>query len=241
MVPVGPHAGANESAELTATFPHASVPVAVPVAEGAVDEPHSTVTLAGQAMLGLVVSTIVIVWLHDAEWPQPSMTVQVRVMTPVFPQAAANASLLETVTLPHASLPVAEPVVAGVVGSPHSTVTLAGQLIVGFVVSTMVIVCTHVAVWLQASVAVQVRVITPVFPQPGANESALLIVTLPQVSDPVAVPVAAGDVDEPHSTVASSGHWIVGTVVSTIVMTWVQLEVWLQASVAVHVRVMTAE
>jgi len=70
----------------------------------------------------------------------------------------------------------------------------------------------------QASVAVHVRVITPVLPQAGAKESLEVIVTLPHVSLPVAVPVDAGLVSPPHSTVASPGQDMLGFVVSTIVI-----------------------
>ena len=45
-----------------------------------------------------------------------------------------------------------------------------------------------------------------------------VIVTFPQPSVAVAIPVAAGEVSAPHSTVASAGHVITGCVVSTTVI-----------------------
>jgi hypothetical protein len=53
---------------------------------------------------------------------------------------------------------VAVPVAAGNVEAPQATVTLAGQVITGGVVSTTVIVWAHEAALPQESVAVQVRV-----------------------------------------------------------------------------------
>ena len=69
-----------------------------------------------------------------------------------------------------------------------------------------------------ASVAVQVRVIVSVLPQPGTELSLKVIATVPQMSEPVAMPVADGSVDIPHSTVASAGQLILGGVVSTTLM-----------------------
>ena len=65
---------------------------------------------------------------------------------PVLPQAAANVSVWLMVVLPHVSLAVASPVAAGVVSLPHWTVVLAGQVIVGGVVSTVVMVWVQVLV-----------------------------------------------------------------------------------------------
>ena len=61
MVPVFPHAGVKLSLKVMATVPHPSDPVAIPVAAGAVDIPHSTVASAGQVILGGVVSTTVMI------------------------------------------------------------------------------------------------------------------------------------------------------------------------------------
>src|SRR6266850_554597 len=135
-------------------------------------------------------------------------------MTPVLPQPGAKASVWLIVTAPHVSLPVAWPVPAGLESPVHSTVLSDGTTRLGLVVSTTVIFCAALVALLQASVAVQVRVITPVLPQPGANESIWLIVTAPQVSLPVAWPVPAGLVSPVHSTVLSDGTVRLGLVVS---------------------------
>jgi hypothetical protein len=58
---------------------HASVAVGVPVLAGNVLAEQSTVTLAGQVMDGEPVSTIVINWVQELEFPQSSMAVKVLV------------------------------------------------------------------------------------------------------------------------------------------------------------------
>src|SRR3989441_5947564 len=113
---------------------------------------------------------------------------------------------------------------------------LAGQVIDGLVVSTTVMVWSQVAKLPQLSVAFQVRVMTPVLPQPGAKASVWLMATLPQVSLPVAVPVAMGSVETVHSTVVLAGQVIDGLVVSTTVMVCTRFVVLPESSVAVQVR-----
>src|SRR5207247_11102624 len=111
------------------------------------------------------------------------------------------------------------------------------SLIVGAVVSTMVMVCVDWAVLPHASVAVHVRTNEPVLPHWPLNGPSLwVIVTVPQVSPPVAVPVALGAVEPLHSTMASGTSLIVGAVVSTMVMVCVDWAVLPHASSAVHGR-----
>ncbi len=76
---------------------------------------------------GAVVSTMVISCTQLAI-PQVPVAVHVRVITPVLPQAAANASLKLTLTpVPFA---VAVPVFEGAVELPHSTDTSGGQNVI---------------------------------------------------------------------------------------------------------------
>src|SRR5437773_12222230 len=92
-------------------------------------------------------------------------------------------------------------------------------MLVGAVVSTVVMVCVDWAVLPQASVAIQVRTNEPVLPHWWLiGPSLRVIVTVPHVSLPVAVPVALGAVEPVHSTMASGTALIVGAVVSTMVM-----------------------
>src|SRR5436190_2153704 len=157
---------------------------------------------------------------------------------PVLPHwPLIGPSLCVIVTVPHVSLPVAVPVALGAVEPLHSTMASGTSLIVGTVVSTMVIACVEWAVLPQASVAVHVRIKLPVLPHwPLIGPSLCVIETVPQVSLPVAVPVALGSVEPLHSTMASGTSLIVGAVVSTMVMVCVDWAVLPQASVAVQVR-----
>jgi len=153
-------------------------------------------------------------------FPHSSVAVQVRVIVSVLPQLAAEASLKVIATVPQVSAPVAVPVAAGSVGSVHSTVASAGKVNDGGVVSTTVIVWSKDVAFPHASVAVQVRVIVSVLPQLAADTSLKVIATVPQVSAPVAEPVAAGSVGSVHSTVTSAGNVNEGGVVSTTVIIW---------------------
>src|SRR6266542_3843378 len=141
------------------------------------------------------------------------------------------------VTLPQVSLAVGLPVALGAVEPLHWTMASGTSLIVGGVVSTMVMVCVDCAVLPQASVAVQVRMNEPVLPHWLVCALSLwVMVTLPQVSLAVGLPVALGAVEPVHSTMASGTSLIVGGVVSTMVMVCVDCAVLPQASVAVQVR-----
>jgi hypothetical protein len=201
----------------TEALPHESDAVTVAAAG---TEPHSTVVSAGTPLsVGAVVSTTVMTWSPLVLLPQSSVAVQVRVMVFVLPQAATSLSLDVIVTLPQASLPVALPVAAGLVSPVHSTVASAGTVKLGAVVSTTVITWSPLVLLPQSSVAVHVRVIVFVLPQAATSLSLDVIVTLPQASLPVALPVEAGLVSSVHSTVASAGTLRLGAVVSTTVMT----------------------
>ncbi len=90
-------------------------------------------------------------------------------------------------------------------------------MIIGGVVSTVRTVCTHEDEFPAASVAVQVRVIVIVPPQPGTLTSVKLTVGIEQLSTAVALPVAAGLVLAGHSRTTSAGHVIAGAVASTTV------------------------
>ena len=126
---------------------------------------------AGIVIEGGVVSTTVITCVAELAFPQASVAVHVLVITLVLPQFGTTVSLCVIVTLPQLSVPVATPVAEEVVLLPHSTLAFAGVTIVGGVVSTTVIVCSPLTEFPQESVAVQVLLMMPVFPQPGVNWS----------------------------------------------------------------------
>src|SRR5438876_12113771 len=111
------------------------------------------------------------------------------------------------------------------------------------------VVSLNVMVWIwlsllpQASVTVQVRVITlSTWLEQAPLVSLSLCVTVPllQVSVPVGAPVAAGLVSPGHSTVAPAGKFTkLGAAVSLSVMVWARLALLPQASVTVQARVIT--
>src|SRR5437867_2455123 len=132
---------------------------------------HSRTTFGGTVSAGLRVSRTVIVWAQFVLLPQASVAVQVRAITLVPAQLVVTASLYLTVTALQLSWAVAAPVLFVLVSAGHSSTTLAGQVIVGLVVSRTVIVWTQLTLLPQASVAVQVRAMTFVAPQPLVTES----------------------------------------------------------------------
>lgn len=90
----------------------------------------------------------------------------------------------------------------------------------------------------QASVANQVLVNTSGH-VPEVPESVNVITGVPsQLSVAVAVPVVAGNVLEPHSTVIFAGHVMIGMVLSNIVMDWAHVAELPQLSVALYVLTM---
>src|SRR2546427_10091199 len=100
---------------------------------------HSMVLSAAQAIVGGVLSSTVMVWLHEAELPHSSVAVQVRlvaylILPPGVPQLPAMAvSAWVSATVPHGSVGAGS-TNSGVAG--HSMVLSAAQAIVGGVLST---------------------------------------------------------------------------------------------------------
>jgi hypothetical protein len=73
-------------------------------------------------------------------FPQASVAVHLRAMVRVAPQALVTLSVKPTVALPQVSLAVADPVAAGAVLLPHSTIKLGGTETAGALVSCTVMV-----------------------------------------------------------------------------------------------------
>src|SRR5205809_7824097 len=109
---------------------------------------------------------------------------------------------------------------------------------VGGVVSTKMMCWTQVAVLPHPSVALHVRSIpgTPVQPAAVAPSANVIATGAAQLSVAVAEPVLDGSVEAPHWSWRSGGQLIVGAVVSTNVMCWMQVAVLPHPSVAVQVR-----
>ena len=114
------------------------------------------------------------------------------------------------------SVAVAEPVADGADDEPHSTVRLAGQVMVGGVVSLTLINCTQLSALPVQSVALKVRVIrlSPVQEFPVTTSVKVIAGLGSQTSVAVAVPVADGADDAPHSIVRFAGQVMVGGVTS---------------------------
>ena len=204
---------------------HAGVPV------------HSMDEGPGSPLItGGVVSSTLNVCVATVVLPHASVAVQVLVIVYSFGQLpGVVASLEERVAAPQLSVAV------GVVhvGVPeHSIDTGAGNaLITGGVVSSILKVCVATAVFPQASVAVQVRVMEYLFVQlPGVVTSADVRDGVPQLS--VAVGVLHVGVPVHSIDIGPGNPLITGGVVSSTVNTCDATAVFPQASVAVHVRVM---
>src|SRR6185436_1535902 len=109
--------------------------------------PHSMLRVLAQATSGGVVSRMVMVWLHEAEFWQASTTFQVRVALNVLPQKPSRLVMVDMMVsekfVPwHASMTDGG---VNAHGEPHSMDSSLAQVMAGAVRSTRVIVWLHVA------------------------------------------------------------------------------------------------
>src|SRR5438105_2945324 len=96
------------------------------------------------------------------------MAVQVRVMRPVLPHAAANESA-KVMTIPsQASVAVAWPMDAGLVSPGHSIVLSDGTVRIGATLSSTLTPAVQLALLPLASVAMSVTLLFPTFEQSKA-------------------------------------------------------------------------
>ena len=98
------------------------------------------------------------------------------------------------------SVAVAVPVFAGKVLAVHSIVSEAGHVMTGGVLSSTIIVCVHVLLLPQSSVAVHVLTIVPSCGQepPMILSDEVIVGVASQLSVAVAVPVFTGNVLAVH-------------------------------------------
>jgi hypothetical protein len=166
----------------------------------------------------------------------------------VITQLLVCATSLTCVTIGGPQLSVAVPPPKFGAGrlAMHSTVAAGGQITNGGVVSRRVMVWTQVATLVHWSVALHVRSIVLAmrsFAQllPEVSTSLCVIVTGPQRAAAAAVPVAAGLVSLPHSTVTFAGQVRAGGTPSgrLTVMVCVQVAMFPAQSIAVQVRITT--
>jgi hypothetical protein len=189
----------------------------------------------GQVIEGAVLSVTDMVRLQVEELPQSSVAVQVRVTeySAGHEPGVVTSDDVGTTLGSHRSEAVAAPKL-GEAG--HSTLDTVGHVIEGAVLSDTEMVRLQVEELPQSSVAVQVRVTEYSAAQaPGVVTSDDVGTTsLSQRSEAVAAP-KLGVLG--HSTLDTEGHVIEGAVLSVTETVRLQLDVLLQLSVAVQVRV----
>jgi alkylation response protein AidB-like acyl-CoA dehydrogenase len=105
-----------------------------------------------EEMIGEVVSTVAMVWLHVLVLPHGSLASHVRVATNVLPQPwFVTVLTIETVTEPHASLAAGSSKVR--LPTPHSLVLFPEHVMLGGLASLTVMVCGQMALLPNWSVA----------------------------------------------------------------------------------------
>ena len=119
--------------------------VAVTLALAGTSLKHCTVASDGHPLsTGAVLSWIVMVRVHEAVFPQPSVAVKVSVI--IFGQVPDDDRVAVTVAVPQLSVAVASLELSAGTSPSHWNVRFPGHVIVGGVVSLTVMVCVHVAV-----------------------------------------------------------------------------------------------
>ena len=156
------------------------------------------VTFCGHVMEGAWLSSTKMVCIHVLELPQSSVALHVRKIVLSCTQPPNTIRSVDVIVAERSQLSVADavPVFPGNVLAVQSMVTFGGQVMAGAMLSSINIVCTHVPVFPQSSVAIHVREIVLSWGHaPPVKESLNVIVgDASQLSDAVAVPVAAGNV-----------------------------------------------
>jgi hypothetical protein len=218
-----------------------SVAVAVPVFAGNVLAVQSTVTLAGQVIVGAALSSTKIVCRQVDELPQSSAAFQVLLMVYSCGQPPAIVISADVIVgVPsQLSVAVAVPVLAGSVLAVQRTVILGGQVNTGPRLSSTKMVCTQELELPQSSAAFQVLVMVySCGHAPAAVTSAEVIVGVAsQLSVAVAVPVFAGKVLAVQRMVIFGGQVSTGPALSSTKMVWTHEPELPQSSAIFQVRV----
>ena len=181
---------------------------------------------------------MVTVWLQVERLVQASSASQVRVALNVFPQKPARfVTVLIIRTVGAASQLSAALGASKLHAVPHSMVLLPAQVSTGATVSRTVTVRLRVTVLEQASIAVQLWLMTQ--PQPlGAMPEMAVKVTLVPLHRSLAVTTGMAGTSPRHWWLSSPGTPSnTGAVVSTTVIVWLQTALLLHASIARQVRV----
>jgi hypothetical protein len=202
---------------------------------------QATVVLAGQfAIVGGTLSFTVIVCVQTAVLLQASVAWYVRFTSKLFAQEPAIvwSPTCVTVGAPQLSVAITEAVFTAGTAVAHTTVMSAGQVIVGTVLSSTVIVCVHSAKLPHSSVARYVRV--TVFGQfwlLSTSPTCVIVIVPLQLSVAVTSPMFAGGSWPLQSTLAAGGQVTTGATSSFTVMFCAQVFELPHSSVALYVRV----
>ena len=149
-------------------------------------ESDTTLTVAGQLIVGAVESITVTVKLQVAVLPEGSVATLVTVVVPRL-NVLPDVGVLTTVALQLSLAVTLKLTTAPQLLLAEATLMFAGQVIVGGVVSLTVTVCVHVAVLPDESVAVHVIVVVPT----GYGPAGLAVtVVTEQLSDAVGAPIS---------------------------------------------------
>ena len=158
------------------------LPSATPVA---VQEPAlvEVLMLAGQVMLGRVVSLMVTTPMQVAVLPWPSLTVRVTLLVPMLAQVRLDGLAETRLTVPQLSV---EPLLMSVgvmeVVVPERGRLMLRQIALGGVISAMVTVPVQVVVLPLPSLMVRVTVLEPMLAQVKADGLTEARLTVPQLS-----------------------------------------------------------
>src|SRR5688572_29833761 len=127
---------------MVAAPPQLSDEVTLPVFTAGTSGAHETVTFGGQVIVGGVLSNTVIVCIQVDELLHASVAlyVLVTVYRLIHVMLATTSPTCVTVTGPQLSVAVTAPVLTAGSWLAHCTVTFAGQVIVGGLLSSTVIV-----------------------------------------------------------------------------------------------------
>jgi hypothetical protein len=167
----------------------------------------------------------------------------VRVIVYLFTHTVPDVTSDTKVTVvepPQLSLLVTEPGFDAGTNDAQVTVTGAGHAMNGATLSLTVIVCEHVAVLLQMSVARYVRVIVYWFGQvtvPVTSETKVTVTAPLQLSLVVTEPTFGAVTFDEQVTVVFAGQEMNGTMLSLTVIVCEHVAVLPHASVALYVRV----
>jgi hypothetical protein len=204
---------------------------------------HVTVTAAGQVMLGAMLSNTVMICAHVAVLLHTSLARNVRVTVNLLAQMmllVTSPTKLNVVAPLQLSVALTPAVVCAGIADAQVTVTAAGQVMLGDTLSNTVMIWLQVAVLLQMSDAMNVRVTVNLLAQLTLLVTSLTklnVVAPPQLSVALTPVVVCAGIALAHVTVTGPGQVIVGTMLSFTVMIWLQVAVLLHKSVAMNKRV----